>query len=94
MSAFYVGQRVRIVGPSTSGLTGREATVLNPARVCDHTTYGIGIYVEVDADGWGRVSIDGWALSFRECDLAPLTPEGWQPIEWSECLWQPEGIAA
>jgi len=99
MATFYVGQRVRYVraiGPSISGLRrdpvivpiGEQGTVryVGEIRAGD-----FGLYIEFD--NYRSTHYTGYFTVLTSM-VEPLQPEGWQVTDWSECLWQPEGIAA
>ncbi len=90
MSRFYVGQRVRFVrAATTAGLAnlGREAVIVAlGALPCLNRDTGANYIGEV------RLQYEGGHTAIVNRDqIEPLTPDGWQPIEWSACLWQPEG---
>ena len=89
MAAFFVGQRVRIVGafdyPELIGQEGTVKATAAPFVTRSTGRPGIGVHVALDC---------GRYLAYLPEWLEPLTPEGWQVTEWSKCLWQPEGIAA
>jgi hypothetical protein len=73
VSKFFVGQRVRIVGPTTSIPRGSTATIVC-IELANHVRHGRGVYNDVDVDGYGRLSRRGWQLAFRDEDLEPLVP--------------------
>lgn len=90
MTTFYVGQRVRIVrGINHPEWVGQEARI---TRVnCTGQDGSGGFYVgdEIDRrNKFGRPAI------CHKGSLEPIVPEGMQPVEWSECLWRPEGLHA
>jgi len=87
MAKFFVGQRVRVVACDYEPMTymiGAEGIVneldcLNARNIPGH----VGITVRGN---------ERWC--FLPWELEPIVPEGMQPCEWSECLWQPEGLHA
>jgi hypothetical protein len=92
MATFFVGQRVRLINPKdprNMGLEGRIADFhFVPAG-----TQVIGGFVDIDCDcivNW----VDGDTTVCDTASLEPILPDGMQPVSWSECLWQPEGVAA
>lgn len=94
MATFFVGQRVRLVRPRKpchQGLEGRIAEMGfwpkgSPARdSCTGTICDADCVVNFDRDG---------LMYCNTHRLEPIVPEGMQPVSWSECLWQPEGVAA
>lgn len=87
MSAFYVGQRVR-VNRHKSSAHGEETVVMAVGvRVVLYGQYFYtGIQVEIPAQ---KNSFSEWCI-FESHELEPILYDGMQPVAWSECLWQPE----
>lgn len=100
MAAFYVGQRVRVVRgyprPSkgtypkhSACFLGGEATVRGTMSQPNAGFWTAdGCDISIQPDGFPRC---GMVFSSM---LEPIQPEGHKTVEWSKCLWQPEGIAA
>jgi hypothetical protein len=90
MSAFYVGQRVRIVGAGRSKhLIGTEARVV---RWRDDAYAGGGVvYSGWELDVFNRYGVPFVAYPHQ---IEPIVDDGRKVVEWSDCLWQPEGVAA
>lgn len=89
MSRFYVGQRVRIVHSFDGRYVGSETTItaLNVVAYTPSGTADVGHEIDIRSwDGQRYVARPGW--------LAPIVDPGRQVVSWSECLWQPEGVAA
>ena len=89
MAKFYVGQKVRIVSVFMTGIADRyvgKETVITSLPQPYENIFG---YVWM---GYG-VDLDP-LFNPKEESLEPIQYEGMQPAEWSECLWQPEGVAA
>lgn len=79
MTRFFIGQRVRIVRTfHNPKYLGCEARIVDSALFYD----------------WTVLLPDGskWATKCEQ--LEPIQPEGMKPVEWSECLWQPNEVAA
>ena len=78
MSAFFVGQRVRIVGVSNPNgangrrLLGREAIITGKSICFDWNAYVVGI---------GSRGVRGGLFAFFEHQLEPILPSGHQPAE-------------
>lgn len=91
MATFYVGQRVRIVGAGASlFLIGTEARIVrwsDRAFCRQREEVYSGWILDVQA-------VDGAPFCARPEWIEPIVDDGRKVIEWSECLWQPEGIAA
>lgn len=89
MSAFRIGQRVRIVGcinPRMRCHVGNEDVIAGPSR----TNPGEWKLVKAShAD-------NGNPCSWHECRLEPIVDDGRQVISWADMagLWQPEGVPA
>lgn len=87
MKRLYVGCRVRVVAlftkntAATVGLEGRVNELDCKNRLGRPGFVGVTIG-----------SDDSWC--FHPDKLEPIQDPGHQVVEWSECLWQPEGIAA
>ena len=87
MSRFYVGQRVRIVGtnkPVMAAHFGKEGVIVSACPVYPASW---------DVSG-ALFAADGVQCSWAEASLEPILYDGNQLVQWSECLWQPEGQAA
>jgi len=96
---FKIGQRVRIKwSKNFPELGGTEGTVMSCPYISvegEHTTPGI-LVCEVSADLWGGSYCpysDNWFCPATD-QLEPLQNDGRKVVEWSECLWQPEGMTA
>lgn len=91
MANFYVGQRVRVIwaGWRHHACDAEEAK----RQVGSETRIAADMHDE-DGDWW--VLDTDWAVlkSAAGAVLTPIVPDGMQPVEWSECLWQPEGLHA
>jgi len=84
MSAFRVGQRVRIVRvskPVNSHLVGLEA------RIAELMPAVSGASLDCH-----HLAKEGWFILLE--NLEPILYDGNQLVSWEECLWQPEGQAA
>jgi hypothetical protein len=99
MSAFRVGQRVRVVavGDKPAGFLGMQGAITKQAdRIWTsagrfRSGYLLDIstrFADVDPDP----TSDGWGFFAHE--LEPIQYDGMQPVSWESCLWQPEGVAA
>ena len=85
MAKFFVGQRVRIINSLFfPEYIGKETVITEPLQVRS------GFFVPSPWLGYG-VQIDPFFNPPAEF-LEPLQYDGMQPVEWSECLWQPEGV--
>jgi hypothetical protein len=95
MSAFRVGQRVRILySRHYPELGGTEGVVVGDLSVRFSTLIGWYNCYLVAPDMWGsHCHPKNPAGSFgpAPCQLAPLQYDGNKAVSWSECLWQPEG---
>ena len=97
MSRFYVGQRVRKVrhvpggGSNNPVPVGSEGVIVALRTILKGTESPLGPYT-FDSDC--VVAYGGDVRGSTTAILEPILPEGWQPVEWADCLWQPEGIAA
>jgi hypothetical protein len=89
MAAFYVGQRVRMVRPRHSQFIGDTGVIVALYEQTPGLRYAHNCDVR-----WDKPAPAHFATYTHTDRLEPILPEGWQPVEWSECLWQPEGIAA
>lgn len=79
MSTFKVGQRVRIVGPSTSASIGREATVVSDLRFGPIFTQDGQIdasYYLISIRGIGERADDGRRHARMPHHLEPIVPDG------------------
>jgi hypothetical protein len=90
MSAFYVGQRVRIVADydgTTAVRVGTEAVVsdVGPVRGESGRLYDWGLYVP----DYGTVVVDS-------DEIEPIVDDGRQVISWADMadLWTPEQVTA
>lgn len=95
MSAFYVGQRVRLVRP-TRGEYGQTGTIVDFLCVPAGTLTRDFIETSIDCDClvyWDDYS-DGIPACQHTSQLEPIVDDGRKVVSWSDCLWQPEGIAA
>jgi hypothetical protein len=84
---FKVGDRARLktCGSAYSMWVGKEITILARGTVCDW---------KISVDGVGD-TYEGRGINANSRQLEPIQKyDGNQIVEWSECLWQPEGIAA
>lgn len=99
MATFFVGQRVKKVRGMNVGNTGvvvgfysgQERPEFSIRIRFDHA----GPVVVMGLLGDRRtVSAPGDVSRCRPDHLEPIVPEGMQPVAWSECLWQPVGVAA
>lgn len=92
MATFYVGQRVRFAKAETMfGLPfeGMEC------RVTKAITHALNPHTGEVFDADYRIDFDcGQALAVFGRQLEPIVDDGRKVVEWSDCLWQPEGIAA
>ena len=90
MTTFFVGQKVRIIRahhhPEWIGQEARITRVNCTGQDVDGSFY-LG-------DGIDRINKFGIPVIAPKGSLEPIVPEGMQPVEWSECLWQPEGLHA
>lgn len=98
MSAFFVGQRVRIIySHGWPELAGEEGRIVG--RPDNRGVDGTSEWW-VAPDCWGskiapRAGDNGAnAFAPNGSQLEPIVPEGMQPAKWEDCLWQPEGVAA
>jgi hypothetical protein len=84
MATFFVGQRVRLVRPRHpcyQGLEGRiRAMGFWPKGTPTMSTPTIG-----DCD---------CVVDWEDQQASLCHTDRLEPIAWSECLWQPEGVAA
>ena len=97
MSAFRVGQRVRVVwAPSLPFLLGREATVLSALETV------LGLYSNevaarhhIRVDGYGETGPLGNRLMAKPCQLEPLY-DGNELVSWESMrdLWVPSEVTA
>ncbi|WND79412.1 hypothetical protein [Lysobacter capsici] len=105
MATFFVGQRVRKARGIDAGNTGTIVGFVGfwgdkgPFERLKDWDWRQGCDVDVCWDKAGLCT-SGYRHAAGECihchtdDLEPLIPDGMQPVVWSECLWQPEGVAA
>lgn len=93
MAMFFVGQRVRILVSST-GKEGLEGRIWHTGISIRERTGEEFFAYFVDIDGFGRFDGCGRRWAYKGHELQPILPDGMQPVAWSECLWQPEGVAA
>jgi hypothetical protein len=78
VTKFFVGQRVRVViAEQNKNLQGVETRI---AGICENDVY------ETEFVGPIGMRMLGFGYQFE-----PIQYDGMQPVEWSECLWQPEG---
>lgn len=88
MSKFYVGQRVRVIRCDLRpAFVGAETVITGRAEFVDQSWRG--------GDSWWGYPValaDGFLPPADY--LEPILYDGNQTVEWSECLWQPEGVAA
>jgi hypothetical protein len=85
VSAFYVGQRVRVVRvyTPTTARVGWEGVVNELGCFDKRDRPAIGVTINGDPD---------WC--FPADFLEPIVDDGRKVVSWSDCLWQPEGVAA
>lgn len=88
MKRLYVGCRVRVVNDPEGDqeMKGRE---------------GVVIAIEVATYDWDKTPVRGVKVDLGDIicrapywAVRPIQDPGHQVVEWSECLWQPEGITA
>lgn len=92
MSAFYIGQRVRIVtddgfAPET---VGRQATVIGIDQEAEHFITGvpyIGYDLNIDGLGTGDEDFD---YCFEGYHLEPILPAGLESLDLINQLYEPE----
>ena len=98
MSRFYVGQRVRILwSTGWPELAGQEGVIV--AAADGYMVAGARSQWIVAPDAWGshfspREGTRGGGRFGPHSDQLAPAYDGNQLVEWSECLWQPEGQAA
>lgn len=99
MATFFVGQRVRKVrGENSIGATGvvegfdhqRSDKYIMKVQLTSSATVS-GEYLSFTISRAIGPGESGWA---RPDDWEAIQYDGMQPAEWSECLWQPEGVSA
>lgn len=95
MSAFYIGQRVRIVRTDKCPeALQREATVIGSLREAllkdGHTYFGY----EISVDGIGRFSPRGNWYCFPAEYLEPIIPPGLESLAEINALYEPEPVSA
>ncbi|ALN79483.1 hypothetical protein LA76x_1326 [Lysobacter antibioticus] len=66
---------------------GSIGQIVGPGRTFEtyEDSYDWLVHFPVYSDG---------ALCAYSWQLEPARYDGMQPVDWSECLWQPEGVAA
>jgi hypothetical protein len=86
MSAFFVGQRVRIVAAHTyHPMVGVEAVIVSgPHTVQGRFAWELSVHVPERP----------FARFAEPWQLEPVIPDGMKPARWEDCVWQPEGVAA
>lgn len=96
MAVFKAGQRVRIRWSNGwPYLAGKTGVVVGPGTL----TRTKEPCLRVNPDCWpggvappGGHKPGGWFGAKPEFgQIEPLVPEGMQPVEWENCLWQPAG---
>lgn len=89
MAKFFVGQRVKLVRARTE--TGR----MNLGCVATIVALGDDLLDKFNNPAEAFIDYDNGAKSaVMLWQIEPIQYDGMQPVEWSECLWQPEGISA
>lgn len=79
MAKFYVGQWVRVVKTyHRHDLVGAETVVIGIINPDQ-------VQVDIKSPSGGHMR--GQLHQFE-----PIQYDGMQPVEWAECLWQPEGV--
>lgn len=101
MATFFVGQRVRVVRLPDKSYRQRRGVEAMGGKIGDEgivvgtmsrPNAGFHAFGQMDLSvKMDRFSAAGMCPSY--C-LEPIIPEGMQPVSWSECLWQPEGVSA
>jgi hypothetical protein len=95
MSAFKIGQRVRLARPLKPEFLGQEGVITDFDSAPKGTMPGTGRRLTIDCNCGVAWDKNDGAVSWQHTDqLEPILYDGNQLVEWSECLWQPEGQAA
>ena len=72
---------------------GAEATITGLNIIADdHGVLEAGC-IAIAIDGV-RAEHPSGAYGVDVTQIEPILPEGWKPVEWSACLWSPEGLAS
>jgi hypothetical protein len=103
MTTFHVGQRVRIRWCEVPELIGGEAIIeaieawaaFDPPVLEGRVRVGEAAYV-LRPDLWRSSTspISGHRFALRAQHIEPILYDGNKVVEWSECLWRPEGVSA
>lgn len=99
MSAFYVGQRVRIKwSDNWPEISGSEGVITGTGLSVSllHNWAGLGFYVSPDAWGSNRAPRRGNYLATHLCaraeQLEPILPPGLESLEEINALYEPSPV--
>lgn len=100
MSKFFVGQRVKKVrGIVNVGSTGTVLALGSFTHDDEGHSFAGGMVADMELRHdapWrnteGHIQPASATCFGLQDNYEPIVPEGMQPVEWSQCLWQPEHL--